>query len=50
VPVWRRDTLGAGAVLTGPGIVVQMDATTWLHPGDVATMDSYGNLVVEVGA
>jgi N-methylhydantoinase A len=50
VPVWRRDTLGAGAVLTGPGIVVQMDATTWLHPGDVATMDSYGNLVVEVSS
>jgi N-methylhydantoinase A len=49
VPVWRRDALGAGAVLRGPGIVVQMDATTWLHPGDVARMDSYGNLVVELG-
>jgi N-methylhydantoinase A len=49
VPVWHRDRLGAGAVLRGPGIVVQMDATTWLHPGDVATMDAFGNLVVEVG-
>lgn len=49
VPVWRRDALGAGAVLRGPGIVVQMDATTWLHPGDVATLDAFGNLVVEVG-
>jgi N-methylhydantoinase A len=48
VPVWRRDTLGAGAVIKGPAIVVQMDATTWLHPGDVATMDAFGNLVVEV--
>jgi N-methylhydantoinase A len=48
VPVWRREDLGAGAVLRGPGIVVQMDATTWLHPGDVATMDAFGNLVVEV--
>jgi len=48
VPVWRRDTLGAGAVLRGPGIIVQMDATTWLHPGDVATMDPFGNLIVEV--
>jgi N-methylhydantoinase A len=48
VPVWRREALGAGAVLRGPGIVMQMDATTWLHPGDVATMDPFGNLVVEV--
>jgi N-methylhydantoinase A len=49
VPVWRREALGAGAVLKGPAIVVQMDATTWLAPGDVATMDPFGNLVVEVG-
>jgi len=49
VPVWRRDSLGAGALIKGPGIVVQMDATTWLAPGDVATMDAFGNLVVEVG-
>ncbi|WP_439594385.1 hydantoinase/oxoprolinase family protein [Falsiroseomonas sp.] len=49
VPVWRRDSLGVGAVLRGPGIVVQMDATTWLHEGDVATLDAFGNLVVEVG-
>jgi N-methylhydantoinase A len=48
VPVWHRAKLGAGAVLRGPGIVVQMDATTWLHPGDTATMDRFGNLVVEV--
>ncbi len=49
VPVWHRAKLGAGAALKGPGIVVQMDATTWLHPGDTATMDRFGNLVVEVG-
>jgi N-methylhydantoinase A len=50
VPVWRREALGAGAVVKGPAIVVQMDATTWLAPGDVATMDPFGNLVVEVGS
>jgi N-methylhydantoinase A len=49
VPVWHRARLGAGAVLRGPGIVVQMDATTWLHPGDLARMDRFGNLVVEIG-
>jgi hypothetical protein len=25
-----------------------MDATTWLHPGDRASVDPLGNLVVEV--
>ncbi len=48
VPVWRRDALGAGATVLGPAIIVQMDATTYLHPGDSAVMDPFGNLVVEV--
>ncbi|WP_217648788.1 hydantoinase/oxoprolinase family protein [Falsiroseomonas stagni] len=50
VPVWRRDALGAGATVLGPAIIVQMDATTYLHPGDSAVMDAFGNLVVEVPA
>jgi N-methylhydantoinase A len=50
VPVWRRDALGAGATVLGPAIIVQMDATTYLHPGDSAVMDPFGNLVVEVPA
>ncbi len=48
VPAWRRDALGAGATVLGPAIIVQMDATTYLHPGDSAVMDDFGNLVVEV--
>jgi N-methylhydantoinase A len=48
VPVWRRAALGAGAVLHGPAIIVQMDATSFLHPGDVARVDDFGNLLVEV--
>lgn len=50
VPVWRRDALGARATVLGPAIIVQMDATTYLHPGDSAVMDAFGNLVVEVPA
>ncbi len=50
VPVWRRDALGVGATVLGPAIIVQMDATTYLHPGDSAVMDAFGNLVVEVPA
>lgn len=50
VPVWRRDALGAGTTVLGPAIIVQMDATTYLHPGDSAVTDAFGNLVVEVPA
>lgn len=50
VPVWRREALGAGATVLGPAIIMQMDATTYLHPGDSAVMDAFGNMVVEVPA
>jgi N-methylhydantoinase A len=48
VPVYRRVELPRGFILQGPAIVTQMDATTWLHPGDRASVDPLGNLVVEV--
>ena len=44
--VYDRDRLGAGAVLRGPAIVEQMDATTYLLPGQCATVDRFGALIV----
>ena len=35
------------ATLAGPAIVEQMDATTVLLPGQVATVDPYLNIIVE---
>ena len=46
VPVYNRVRLGAGAVLRGPCVVTQLDATTVLLPGQVAEVHPWGALVV----
>ncbi|MBI4590471.1 MAG: hydantoinase/oxoprolinase family protein [Candidatus Rokubacteria bacterium] len=46
-PVYRRADMKAGAEITGPAVVEQMDATTVLPPGSRARTDSFGNLIVE---
>ena len=48
-PVYAREKLPLDAVLTGPAILEQMDATTVLEPGDIARSDADGNIVIEVG-
>jgi len=48
-PVYRRPALRPGCRLEGPAILQQMDTTTVLPPEAVATVDTLGNLVVEVG-
>jgi len=48
-PVYLRGRLPLDAVLHGPAIVEQMDATTVLEPGDVARGDADGNILIEVG-
>jgi N-methylhydantoinase A len=49
-PVYRREQLGAGAALTGPAIVEQLDATTVIEPGDRMRVDVLGNLEIAVSA
>jgi len=46
-PVWDRDRLPEGAVLSGPAIVEEFGATTVVPPGWRGTMDSHGNLRFE---
>ena len=48
-PVWRREALLAGNRIEGPAVIEEMSATTVLYPGDVASIDALGSLVVEVG-
>jgi N-methylhydantoinase A len=48
-PVYLREKLPLDAVIKGPAILEQMDATTVLEPGDLARGDAEGNIVVEVG-
>jgi N-methylhydantoinase A len=44
--LYERDKLDPGAVLTGPAIVEQFDATTAIPPGWRATVDGFRNLVM----
>ncbi|MDE0447330.1 MAG: hydantoinase/oxoprolinase family protein [Spirochaetaceae bacterium] len=45
-PIYHRDALAAGAVLTGPAIIEQLDATTALWPGQRLEVDGHGHLVL----
>jgi N-methylhydantoinase A len=44
--IYAREQLGAGARIAGPAIVTQLDATTLLLAGQIATVDRYGNLII----
>jgi N-methylhydantoinase A len=45
--VFDRERLLAGNVLDGPALVLQVDSTTVVPPGWRATVDTWGNLVLE---
>jgi N-methylhydantoinase A len=45
--IYDRERLRAGHRFDGPAIVVQMDATTAVPPDWRATVDAWGNLVLE---
>jgi N-methylhydantoinase A len=47
-PVYAREKLPLDAVVNGPAIMEQMDATTVLGPGDLARSDRDGNLIIEI--
>ncbi|MAU07819.1 MAG: hypothetical protein CL919_08160 [Deltaproteobacteria bacterium] len=48
-PVWGRKFLLAGNHISGPAVIEELSSTALLHPGDYATVDAYGNLLVSVG-
>jgi N-methylhydantoinase A len=45
--IWARLDLPTGAVITGPAILEQPDATTVIEPGLAGRVDALGNLIVE---
>ena len=45
-PVYPRARLGVGARIAGPAIIEEMSATTLLHPGQHASIDGAGNLII----
>ena len=46
-PVYERARLGAGHVLSGPAIIEQMDATALVLGGQRASVDPFGNIIIE---
>ena len=43
------ERLPLDAVIEGPAILEQMDATTVVNPGDRADCDPHGNIIITVG-
>lgn len=48
-PVFAREKLPIDAVIEGPAILEQMDATTVLEPVDRARSDADGNIIIDIG-
>ncbi|MFC2966684.1 hydantoinase/oxoprolinase family protein [Acidimangrovimonas pyrenivorans] len=48
-PIYWRDHLPGDFSLTGPAIIEQMDTTVLIEPGDTATADGAGNIIVTLG-
>src|SRR5262249_25207008 len=46
--VWRP-ALAAGTRIEGPAVIEEPNATTLIHPGDMATMSAAGHLIIDVG-
>lgn len=44
--IYDRSKLKAGNVIPGPAIVTEMDSTALVHPDCHATVDPYGNLII----
>src|SRR5262249_1269421 len=45
--IWRP-SLAAGARIEGPAVIEEPNATTLIHPGDVATVTEAGHLIIDV--
>ncbi|MDT8326074.1 MAG: hydantoinase/oxoprolinase family protein [Roseovarius sp.] len=48
-PIYWRDHLPLAFQMPGPAVIEQMDTTTLIEPGDVATGDAHGNIIIHIG-
>ena len=44
--IYDRSKLRAGDVVQGPAVITEMDSTTLVHTGHAATVDPFGNLLI----
>jgi N-methylhydantoinase A len=47
--LYDRERLSSGNIVVGPAVIFQLDTTTVIPPWWAATVDEWGNLVVELG-
>src|SRR5712692_6946693 len=47
-PSYDRAALCAGNRIAGPALIEEYASTTVVHPGDVVTVDAFGDLVIEI--
>jgi N-methylhydantoinase A len=47
-PVYDREALLANNRVSGPALIEEYASTTVAHPGDVVTVDAFGDLVIEI--
>jgi N-methylhydantoinase A/oxoprolinase/acetone carboxylase beta subunit len=48
-PLLRGEALLPGNHIPGPAVIVRSDTTLLLGPQDQADVDSFGNVLIEVG-
>lgn len=46
--VWQRDDLPPNCRIEGPGIIEEAASTTVLPPGTTASIDDFGNIIIEI--
>ena len=47
-PIYQRNSLVNGQRFQGPAIIEQMDTTIIVFPGDVCSVDPWGNLIIQL--
>jgi len=48
-PIYDRERLPLDAVIEGPAVLEQFDATTVIEPSDRAASDADGNILIAIG-
>ncbi len=46
--IYTGELLEAGMTFDGPAIVETKGSTTVIHPGNVVTVDQFGNMIIEI--
>ena len=48
-PIFLRSGLSAGERLQGPAVVEEIGSTILIYPGDVASVNEFGHLIIDIG-